>query len=118
MARLPSKNRCAADRPLGKHTDHPLMLPPGECAACGIGPLHGAWRSVWDQEKQRWIIGGNRCRCSAERAGVLLCRECAIAFDITTKGHSRLENRYSPELLADMYELFQRGIKAISATVE
>ena len=54
---------------------------PGNCAGCGAGPLHAARPKA-----------GSECvgRCSYEREGLLVCRDCAIGIDLYQKGNSTL----------------------------
>lgn len=62
-------------RPQTRPEEKPSWQLIGNCENCNAGPLHGAQ---------------NGCRCSVLRNKVRLCRRCAIALDINTKGYSPL----------------------------
>lgn len=77
-----------------------MKLAPGDCAACGRGPLHGAWK------------GSTACACSFDRGGLLVCRDCAIACDVVTKGFSQIGSpQYNREAMAGFVDMMARGLR-------
>lgn len=72
--------------------------PAGECEGCGLAPLHPAVPA-----------GLSGCSESFLRNGKRVCRECAIAYDLITKGHTRIRTPWEAEVVNEVRMLLERG---------
>lgn len=71
MARPRTEDRCPGGHPF---TDLSVKT---VCEACGAGPIHHRRR---------------KCVCAMGRAGIHVCRDCALAYDLVHHGSSKLES--------------------------
>lgn len=89
--------KCPSGRTLQKSRKERLpSLQPGPCSGCGVA-VHAAMHN---------------CPCSFMRAGLRVCRRCAIGFDYATHGWSKIEGApFNQPQIEMMRELFLRGVK-------
>src|SRR4051794_40153370 len=79
--------KCPFGKTIGVWKHAVGSLPPGDCTVCKEGPLHGAFK------------GAGGCRCSFVRDNELLCRSCAILWDILYQGSSKIGHDYDEQLI-------------------
>lgn len=72
--------------------------PSGRCEACGVGPLHPVVPA-----------GLSWCSQSFLRNGKRVCRDCAIAYDLSQKGHTRIRTPWQAEVVTEVRMLLERG---------
>lgn len=75
---------------------------PGNCEACGDGPLHGA----------------RACTCALLRDGRRLCRRCAAGFDLATAGSTRIDLGVDRIIVGRIVDALRRGERVLSLNVK